>query len=100
MALDWRLKSHATDSKHLQDISYIFLRIFFGNKSDELPFDFLKAPFLSDLGFRLSVAGQPLFLLQAGAIKATEKSKNSMNAIREYFILMDKRKFDVQQFSE
>lgn len=67
---------------------YIFLRIFLGNKSELLPFDFLKAPFLSILGFKLSLAGQPLFLLQAGAANTTEKSKNSMNAMREFFITM------------
>jgi hypothetical protein len=40
---------------------YIFLRIFFGKRLDELPLDFLYPPLLSILGFRVSVAGQPLF---------------------------------------
>lgn len=66
---------------------FIFLRIFFGNKSEWLPPDFLKLPFLSVLGFRLSSAGQPLFLLQAGASRVSRASTRREKMIRVCFML-------------
>jgi len=65
-----------------------FLRIFLGKRSEELPFDFLKLPFLSVLGFRLSVAGHPLFLLHAGATATRVKRNNKAKTMREFLIMM------------
>lgn len=69
------------------DYYFIFLRIFFGKRSEELPLDFLKVPFLFVFGFRLSLAGQPLFLLQDGVVAVEAMSKMTANMIREIFIV-------------
>ena len=44
-------------------------------------------PFLFVFGFRLSLAGQPLFLLQDGVVAVEAMSKTMANMIREIFIV-------------
>ena len=58
---------------------FIFFCIFFGKRPDcDLPF--LKEPLFVVLGFRLSLAGQPLLVLQAGAtrLNAATNSREKM----------------------
>ena len=55
---------------------FIFFAIFLGNRPDDLfLLDFNSPPFVI-LGLRLSVASQPLFVLQAGVKKAMNNSRN------------------------
>ena len=66
---------------------FIFLVIFLGNNPDLLFFEDLISPFLLTGARRLSLAGQPLFWLQAGAATATENRNAQQKRKKRYFFM-------------
>ena len=62
-----------------------FFCIFLGKRPELPPFFFLISPFLFTGAFKLSVAGQPDFVLQEGATKATNSSR--VRTIKLYFFI-------------